>query len=231
MSRLSITTIMLITIIVLATGVYAATIHGIVYDWDLEPAADVIVRVNSYPEQMLVSKDGSYSFELPEGDYLITAEQVTNNITRASVEEEVAVKGDGSYVVDLILFPSTDVELLDEPDIITEEGIEKVPAQYFNYGLLLPLLFLITLIIVIVLIIIFYKKLGANKAVVIESEDELNKVLEIIKSQGGRTTQKDIRKQIPLSEAKISLMITELEHKGLVERIKKGRENIIILKR
>ena len=60
---------------------------------------------------------------------------------------------------------------------------------------------------------------------------DLNDVIDIIKKEGGRTTQKDIRKQIPLSEAKISLMIAELEHKGVIEKIKKGRGNIIILKK
>ena len=34
-----------------------------------------------------------------------------------------------------------------------------------------------------------------------------------------------------MSEAKISLMIAELEHKGLVEKIKKGRGNIVVLKK
>ena len=53
----------------------------------------------------------------------------------------------------------------------------------------------------------------------------------MIRKEGGRATQKDIRKQIPLSEAKISLMLAELEHKGVVEKIKKGRGNIIILKK
>ncbi|MBI3031956.1 hypothetical protein HYY69_00650 [Candidatus Woesearchaeota archaeon] len=45
-----------------------------------------------------------------------------------------------------------------------------------------------------------------------------------------RVTQKEIRKQIPLSEAKISLIITEMETKGIVQKIKKGRGNIIVWK-
>ena len=56
-------------------------------------------------------------------------------------------------------------------------------------------------------------------------------IIKILIQEGGRTTQKGIRKQIPLSEAKISLMIAELEHKGIVDKIKKGRGNIIILKK
>ncbi len=59
---------------------------------------------------------------------------------------------------------------------------------------------------------------------------DLEGVLSAIKEEGGRTTQKDIRKKIPLSEAKISLMISELEAKGKLQKIKKGRGNIIILK-
>ncbi|MEK6827817.1 MAG: hypothetical protein AABX78_00550, partial [Nanoarchaeota archaeon] len=62
-------------------------------------------------------------------------------------------------------------------------------------------------------------------------DNDLEHLIKIIKKEDGRTTQKDIRKQIPLSEAKISLMIAELEHKGIIEKIKKGRGNIIILKR
>jgi uncharacterized membrane protein len=42
------------------------------------------------------------------------------------------------------------------------------------------------------------------------------------------TTQKDVRQAFPLlSEAKISLIISELEHDGRVRKIKKGRGNII----
>ena len=65
-----------------------------------------------------------------------------------------------------------------------------------------------------------------------EHEDnDIGQIINLIKQEGGRTTQKDIRKQIPLSEAKISLMLAELEHKGIIEKIKKGRGNIIILKK
>ena len=42
-------------------------------------------------------------------------------------------------------------------------------------------------------------------------------------------TQKDLRKHFAMSEAKISLMITELESLKKIKKIKKGRGNIIIL--
>ncbi len=53
------------------------------------------------------------------------------------------------------------------------------------------------------------------------------KILDIIKKEK-RTTQKEIRSQIPLSEAKISLIISDLEDKGMIRKIKKGRGNILI---
>ena len=63
------------------------------------------------------------------------------------------------------------------------------------------------------------------------TSNDLDALIKIIKQEGGRATQKDIRKNMPLSEAKISLMIAELQHKGTIEKIKKGRGNIIILKK
>ncbi len=62
----------------------------------------------------------------------------------------------------------------------------------------------------------------------INSNDEyLNKVLNLIKKEK-RITQKEIRKNFDLSEAKISLIISELEEKKIIKKIKKGRGNIII---
>mgnify|MGYP000167908787 CR=1 FL=1 len=59
---------------------------------------------------------------------------------------------------------------------------------------------------------------------------DLKKIVNFIYKQGKRTTQKEIRKHFPFSEAKISLMLTELEHKGLIEKFKKGKSNVIKLK-
>jgi len=54
-------------------------------------------------------------------------------------------------------------------------------------------------------------------------------VLSIIRDRGGRVTQKDLRLRLNCSEAKASLMITDLEDRGLVRKMKKGRGNVIIL--
>jgi uncharacterized membrane protein len=92
-------------------------------------------------------------------------------------------------------------------------------------------LWLIPLIILISLTILFFIKKRKDKTNInLEDEDELlEQIYQIIKKEK-RTTQKDLRKKLPYSEAKISLVLSELENKGKIEKIKKGRSNIIILK-
>ncbi|MCK5108656.1 MAG: winged helix-turn-helix transcriptional regulator [Methanosarcinales archaeon] len=59
---------------------------------------------------------------------------------------------------------------------------------------------------------------------------DLKEVLLIIRDGGGRITQKELRARLKYSEAKVSLMITDLEDRGVVKKVKKGRGNVIILK-
>jgi uncharacterized membrane protein len=60
--------------------------------------------------------------------------------------------------------------------------------------------------------------------------DDLKEIIEILERLGGRVTQKDLRTRLNYSEAKVSLMITDLEDRGLVHKVKKGRGNIILLR-
>ena len=60
--------------------------------------------------------------------------------------------------------------------------------------------------------------------------DDLKEIIEILERSGGRMTQKDLRARLNCSEAKVSLMITDLEDRGLIHKVKKGRGNIILLR-
>ncbi|AKB12342.1 hypothetical protein SAMN02910340_01691 [Methanosarcina thermophila] len=59
---------------------------------------------------------------------------------------------------------------------------------------------------------------------------DLQEVMDIIRSQGGRITQKDLRSRLKYSEGKVSLMLADLERRELIEKFKRGRGNIVILK-
>lgn len=57
--------------------------------------------------------------------------------------------------------------------------------------------------------------------------DDLKEIMDIIRANGNRITQRELRKKSPYSESKVSLMLSDLEERGLVEKFKKGRGNII----
>ncbi len=59
---------------------------------------------------------------------------------------------------------------------------------------------------------------------------DLQEVMDIIRGQGGRITQKELRSRLKYSEGKVSLMLTDLERRGLVEKFKRGRGNVVIIK-
>lgn len=58
---------------------------------------------------------------------------------------------------------------------------------------------------------------------------ELQEVINVIRANRGRIAQKDLRAKLKQSEVKVSLMLSDLEKRGLIEKFKSGRENIVIL--
>lgn len=59
---------------------------------------------------------------------------------------------------------------------------------------------------------------------------DLQEVMDIIRGQGGRITQKDLRSRLKYSEGKVSLMLADLERRELIEKFKRGRGNVVILR-
>jgi len=58
---------------------------------------------------------------------------------------------------------------------------------------------------------------------------ELQEVINVIRANRGRIAQKDLRTKLKQTEVKVSLMLSDLEKRGLIEKFKSGRENIVIL--
>jgi len=212
-------------------SVLGVAIHGTVYDFGLSRLADSVIEINSTPRQQMVAKDGTYSFSVPPGAYSLKARHEKSD---SEVVENISAITEGDYVLDLILLPSLggDEELVMEEPEVMEEIVKEKPLVHW----------LLWAIIFTVLGYLVYK-ISRKPAQIVEKiiqkevirevkevavVEELQKVLEFIEKEGGRTTQKDIRKNFPYSEAKISLMIDDLEAKGLVKKVKKGRGNIII---
>lgn len=213
---------------VLAASANAAVIKGTVYDLNLEKKYDAIVEISTSPKQQYVAKNGSYSFGVQTGEYTLSAERYESGILVSSVEENILVKDEGKYIIDLILFPSIseEEELMEQADFDIESEIlggEEDP-------------FVNAVIIITVLLVLGILWIG-SQSIKKRREDhekdiknqEIRDVLVFIRKKGGRTTQKEIRKNFPQSEAKISLILTELEEDKKIKKIKKGRGNVIIL--
>lgn len=222
-----------ILLILASSLVFAASIEGTIYDIELNTVKNAVVEIDTTPRQSFVSKNSTYFFDVPVGEYTITAAH-----KQGIVQESVVIKDDGSYNIDLILFPdfSEEVEILDESDLDISTAYTEEP----DYSLYYLVGFLAVLVVLIIVIFSYKKKLESKLKEEIKEikdikkeedlEKDLKELVAFIKKEGNRTTQKDIRKNFPQSEAKISLMISELEHKGKIKKIKKGRGNIITLR-
>ena len=207
----------------------------------LQPLKGTIVEVNSTPPQQFVAVKGNYSLTLAPGSYSIKASFFSNNTLAAFTEENVTVAQDGDFVLDLILFPEIDFE----NDLDAINGISDNPFETTSQDN--NALYAIALIALLLGGAAFYyttRKIKDEKQVVVVKQkpravsrkqepklsSDVKGLYEMIKSEK-RVTQKDLRKKMPQSEAKVSLMLAELEDKGLVKKIKKGRGNIIILEK
>lgn len=206
--------------IALLPNVFSAKIEGTTYDLSLEKIEDTIVEIDTSPPQRQVAKEGRYLFNINPGEYTIRAVYNKDQIDELSATEKIKITQEGKFTLDLIMLPSLEEEITD-PDL----EILETKTSSIKY-------FIITILILLIIFIIFAVKRKKIKKTETQegSEEDVKKVISFIKSKQGRATQKELRKEFPLSEAKISLILTELEHKGKIEKIKKGRGNIIVLK-
>jgi len=69
------------------------------------------------------------------------------------------------------------------------------------------------------------RRIGTVKFVGVTSEEE--EVLDVIRQKGGSCPQKDLYTEFDMSQAKVSLILNNLEERGLVRRFREGRENVV----
>lgn len=236
--------VMLAVIIQTANMASAAMIQGEIYGPDLEIAIKAIVQINSTPKQSLVANEGLYSFVVPQGTYEIEAFYTTQGVLLYD-KEIVTVPEEGAFILDLILFETPDIEDIefDESELKMIEDLLKEKKKT-NWPLII-----ITVAIVIIATVIYFvlkskkkrKPIRKHKkvkfkarAVKAKFEEEkpvgdevMSRTLAILKRER-RVTQKDLRKELGISEAKASLVIADLEAQGKVKKIKRGRGNIVV---
>src|SRR4030067_935095 len=225
----------------------AAEVHGVIYTWsDFEtPLKNAIVEINSIPVQSKVATNGTYSFDdLKPGNYTIKAKSYRNNILEYSAEQEVQiVDREGNFNIDILLFPPTDsdIEYLGDMNLTADIDLKN--------GESLDTYLLVAAILIILCSALFFlwmkkKKITSDGHVIYdppvqqpgkipdipekEIPEDLQNLYTLIMKKGGRVTQKELRGEMKCSEAKVSLMLDDLEDRSYIKKIRKGRSNIII---
>lgn len=232
--------ILTLTILLLAPTVQAARVHGNIYSPELKLLKNAIVEVNSTPRQLIVAADGTYSFELLPGSYVIEA--FYSNAELLYAKEEIRITAESSYVVDLILFeiPGLEELELNESEFALIEKLLEKPRMRTKIILIAAIAAIAAISGMIAYRIYKQRKLKKRQKLkkkkqrkekrikeIFSPDETLNKVISLIKKEE-RITQKELRKRLNMSEAKASLLIADLEDRGLVRKIKRGRGNIII---
>lgn len=234
--------------IALLVPAHAATLKGTVFDAGFQPIT-ALVKVNTTPEQRMVTQNGSFQFQVPRGFFKLTV-----SAGNSSVNETISIISEGTFNVDLILldFDAPDIGF---PNVTEESGFENgnpngSPAPQTaqppaGTGLEVPALVL--LLLAGGILYFFYNRLRKTEEKVEHDSSHIKRVQEqaeeedseltqlqseILKEIGkneGRMNQKELRKLLPFSEAKVSIELDLLEEKGLVKKFKKGRGNVIVL--
>ena len=218
-----------------------ATVHGTIYDlWTFAPLENVVIKVysGSTLRMQTVALDGTYSLSFPPGSYTIRASHYIGTALASDAEENITLMANDNITLDLILFPvfEEESELPENYDILPEFG--EAETRSMLLVLVAGLVILATGAVAFYYTKIYPKKklVGVKKVEappsvkVVGLPDDLKEVMEVIEESGRRINQVELRKKLPYSEAKVSLMISDLEDRGLIRKIKKGRGNIIVMK-
>lgn len=230
-----------------------ATVHGAVYDWEtFKLLENTIVEVNSTPPQSQVAKYGLYSFDLPMGIYILKASYYEKGELVSYREETLNITDEGDYLLDMLLLPAYPGSNLNDSDLPEIPTLTEEENPLYNDGSKSTIFLIVagSLLIAGAIVFLVLKKKQSSQNAYLETSlyeaeysgsetatddgislpQDLQQVVALIKANGGRITQRDLRSKLSYSEAKVSLMVSDLENRGIIEKFKKGRGNIIVLK-
>lgn len=214
---------------------YGAVIAGSTYDFELNIVDNTIVSINTSPNQIFVARNGSYSFNVPQGEYVVTAKNKNFDLL---IEEPIFVfDNNSSFVLDLIMLPNFQDfdDSVNEVDSLEFDSAfsDEIQSSSYIYFMISSIMLFGVFIFIIVYFEKRFKKLKESQKEqlpVAVLDQDAKHVLDFINKNDGRVTQRELRKSFPMSEAKISLIVADLESRNLITKIKKGRGNVIVLK-
>ncbi len=199
--------------------VYGAMLIGNIYDEYLYPIDRAVIKINTSPEQVIVVNNSGYNIDLNKGVYRVEIYLPTSNGLVLIHNETIIINDDSKYLHDFIM--SIDIE---SNDIDELKEIEESNNKLMSIALI------ITIIILAGIGMWLLKKKSNENVEKKTKSNEKERIIEILKRNDKRMTQKELAKELDVSKSKLSLILVEMEQEGLIKKYKKGRGNIIVLK-
>ena len=155
-------------------------------------------------------KDGSH---IKDGEVLVI--EFPEDYSINSINPEPTEKREN-----ILFWHGPKILLENEPKIVLEKNSLISSINPLIFGIIA---------VFIILGLIVYCILRKNKNVPILLSDQ-EKVINLLKSSGGKSFQNDIVSRSRMSKSKISQIIAEMEKNGLITKQKYGKNNLIILR-
>jgi uncharacterized membrane protein len=236
-----------LVILLFANLALGAIISGKVYDWEtLDPVPGTLIQlyVNATVVSQAVSDNqGRYSLSVGLGSYELISSHTGGNVSYLYAENVTLVMENTTFDIVLFPFDTTIPEItipkLNDTDLDIINGSEFPEVDITESKPDTSIILLISAVIAVAALIMWLSiKKEQTEPEEIEEElkesagslpHDLYKLAKAIKAEGGRAEQRKLQKELGVSAAKMSLMITDLESRGIVKRIKRGRGNVITL--
>lgn len=199
----------LLSMLILFSLSSCAYVFGDIYGQNLAKVNKTVVEVQGPFTYQLVTDKANYSLYLPPGQYNLSASTYDSEGNLALYATQQVTVGTTDQQVDLVLNPI------------------QFPYEY-------PLL-LLGIIIAITIAFMENRKNRTQSPTapispvekIVKPDSEAIKVLEALERMEGRATQKELKESLGFSDAKLSLILAELEDLRKIKKFKRGRGNII----
>lgn len=208
----------LFVLLLLASLCFPAYVYGDIYGPNLEKINKTRIAIEGSFSYALVTDRGNYSFFLPDGDYKISASEFDDSGNLLLYEEQQITVGSDDQRIDLVLKPPWRMEFFVYPVVLVFLVLVFVWAnRHWNKKITPPTP---------------SGQPGTAPPAIretkkIELDDEMKTVLGVLAGHEGRATQKELKEALGFSDAKLSLILAELEEGGFIKKFKRGRGNII----
>lgn len=193
--------LVLLVLLLSASITYSSFVYGDIYENNLEKLNKTVISIEGGFSYQLVTDKANYSIFLPEGEYTISASATDSSGNALRAEERIKV-GPEDQRIDLVLKPMMDV------------GQIAILAAFL-------------LVVMVFLWSNRHWDMKPKPQPKMELDGDAKSVLKVLDGFEGRATQKELKETLKFSDAKLSLILTELEHMGKIKKFKRGRANIV----